>query len=66
MKKKRGPPLQGRDRLPDRLAGRLCARLHYADMDELEAQGASAFLTTSPLTSVKRNWRPWYLNVSLV
>jgi uncharacterized alpha-E superfamily protein len=31
---------------PERLAGRLRARLQYADMDELEAQGASAFLTT--------------------
>ena len=31
---------------PDRLAGRLRARLQYADMDELEAQGASAFLKT--------------------
>jgi uncharacterized alpha-E superfamily protein len=29
---------------PDRLAGRLRARLQYADMDELEAQGASSFL----------------------
>ncbi len=31
---------------PERLAGRLKARLHFADMDELEAQGASAFLKT--------------------
>ena len=31
---------------PDRLAGRLRARLQYADMDELEAQGASPFLKT--------------------
>jgi uncharacterized alpha-E superfamily protein len=31
---------------PDRLAGRLRARLQYADMDELEAQGASEFLKT--------------------
>ena len=31
---------------PDRLAGRLRARLQYADMAELEAQGASAFLKT--------------------
>ena len=29
-----------------RLAGRLDARLKYADMDELESQGASAFLKT--------------------
>lgn len=29
---------------PDRLAGRLRARLLYADMEELESQGASAFL----------------------
>lgn len=32
---------------PERLAGRLRARLQYADMDELEAQGASAFLKTT-------------------
>jgi uncharacterized alpha-E superfamily protein len=32
---------------PDRLAGRLRARLQYADMDELEAQGASEFLKTA-------------------
>lgn len=31
---------------PDRLAGRLRARLQYADIDELETQGASAFLKT--------------------
>jgi uncharacterized alpha-E superfamily protein len=31
---------------PDRLAGRLRARMQYADMDELEAQGPSAFLKT--------------------
>ena len=31
---------------PERLAGRLKARLQFADMDELEAQGASAFLKT--------------------
>jgi uncharacterized alpha-E superfamily protein len=31
---------------PDRLAGRLRARLQYADMAELEAQGATAFLKT--------------------
>ena len=31
---------------PDRLAGRLRARLQYADMDEIEAQGASPFLKT--------------------
>ena len=31
---------------PDRLAGRLRARLQYADIDELEAQGASPFLKT--------------------
>lgn len=31
---------------PDRLAGRLRARLQYADMDELETQGASEFLKT--------------------
>jgi uncharacterized alpha-E superfamily protein len=31
---------------PDRLSGRLRARLQYADMDELEAQGASEFLKT--------------------
>ena len=31
---------------PERLAGRLKARLAFADMDELEAQGASAFLKT--------------------
>jgi uncharacterized alpha-E superfamily protein len=31
---------------PDRLAGRLRARLQYADLDELEAQGPSAFLRT--------------------
>lgn len=31
---------------PERLAGRLRARLQYADMAELEAQGASAFLKT--------------------
>ncbi|MEO8115736.1 MAG: alpha-E domain-containing protein [Phenylobacterium sp.] len=29
---------------PDRLAGRLRARLQYADMNEVNAQGASAFL----------------------
>lgn len=29
---------------PDRLAGRLRARLQYADMDEILAQGASAFI----------------------
>lgn len=32
---------------PDRLAGRLRARVQYADMDEIEAQGASAFLKTA-------------------
>ena len=31
---------------PERLAGRLKARLQYADMSEIEAGGASAFLTT--------------------
>jgi uncharacterized alpha-E superfamily protein len=31
---------------PERLAGRLRARLQYVDMAELEAQGASAFLNT--------------------
>jgi uncharacterized alpha-E superfamily protein len=31
---------------PDRLAGRLRARLQYADMDELETLGASPFLKT--------------------
>jgi uncharacterized alpha-E superfamily protein len=31
---------------PERLAGRLKARLQYADVDELEAYGASALLTT--------------------
>jgi uncharacterized alpha-E superfamily protein len=31
---------------PDRLAGRLQARMQYADIDEIEAQGASAFLKT--------------------
>ncbi|MBW8814262.1 MAG: alpha-E domain-containing protein [Caulobacterales bacterium] len=31
---------------PDRIAGRLRARLQYADMAELEAQGATAFLKT--------------------
>lgn len=31
---------------PDRLAGRLRARLQYADMDEILAQGASAFITS--------------------
>jgi len=31
---------------PERLAGRLKARLQYADIDELEALGASGFLTT--------------------
>lgn len=31
---------------PERLAGRLKARLQYADIKELQAQGASAFLTT--------------------
>ena len=31
---------------PDRRAGRLRARLQYADLDELEAQGPSAFLRT--------------------
>jgi uncharacterized alpha-E superfamily protein len=31
---------------PDRLAGRLRARMQYADMDELEAQGPSAILKT--------------------
>jgi len=29
---------------PDRLAGRLRARMQYADLDEIEVQGASAFL----------------------
>jgi uncharacterized alpha-E superfamily protein len=29
---------------PDRLAGRLRARLQYADLDEIEVQGASVFL----------------------
>ncbi|MFZ5718361.1 MAG: alpha-E domain-containing protein [Pseudomonadota bacterium] len=32
---------------PDRLAGRLRARVQYADMDEIEVQGASAFLKTA-------------------
>lgn len=31
---------------PERLAGRLKARLQYADLDELQAHGASALLTT--------------------
>ncbi|TAJ73944.1 MAG: hypothetical protein EPO51_03675 [Phenylobacterium sp.] len=31
---------------PDRLAGRLRARMQYADMDEIHAQGPSAFLKT--------------------
>jgi uncharacterized alpha-E superfamily protein len=31
---------------PERLAGRLKARLQYADMDELEVAGASALLST--------------------
>ena len=31
---------------PERLAGRLKARLQYADMNELESQGPSAFLST--------------------
>ena len=31
---------------PDRLAGRLRARMQYADMEEVEAQGPSAFLKT--------------------
>lgn len=31
---------------PERIAGRLAARLQYADLDELEAQGPSAFLST--------------------
>ncbi len=31
---------------PDRLAGRMRARLQYADMNELETQGASGFLKT--------------------
>lgn len=31
---------------PERIAGRLRARLQYADMDELEVEGASALLTT--------------------
>lgn len=31
---------------PDRLAGRLRARMQYADMPEIEAQGASPFLKT--------------------
>ncbi|WP_334162830.1 alpha-E domain-containing protein [Phenylobacterium sp.] len=31
---------------PDRLAGRLRARLQYADMDEILAQGASAFISS--------------------
>ena len=31
---------------PDRLAGRLRARLQYADMSDLENEGASAFLKT--------------------
>ena len=31
---------------PDRLAGRLGARLQYADLDELEAQGPTQFLRT--------------------
>ncbi|MDP3658877.1 alpha-E domain-containing protein [Phenylobacterium sp.] len=31
---------------PERLAGRLKARLQYADMDELEASGVSAFLSS--------------------
>ncbi len=31
---------------PERLAGRLNARLEYADLDELKAKGASALLTT--------------------
>ena len=30
---------------PDRLAGRLRARLQYADIEEVQAGGASAFLT---------------------
>jgi len=31
---------------PDRLAGRLRARLKYADMNEVNAQGASAFIAS--------------------
>jgi len=31
---------------PDRLAGRLRARLQFADMEEIEAQGASGFLAS--------------------
>lgn len=31
---------------PERIAGRLKARLQFADMDELESQGAGALLTT--------------------
>ncbi|RAK61324.1 hypothetical protein DJ021_16700 [Phenylobacterium hankyongense] len=31
---------------PDRLAGRLRARLKYADMNEVQAQGASAFIAS--------------------
>jgi len=31
---------------PERLAGRLKARLQYADVDELESVGASALLST--------------------
>jgi len=31
---------------PERIAGRLKARLQFADLDELQAQGASALLTT--------------------
>lgn len=42
---------------PDRLAGRLRARLQYADMDELQAQGASPFLRTvlSECTAIHRS-----------
>ncbi|MET0271359.1 MAG: alpha-E domain-containing protein [Phenylobacterium sp.] len=32
---------------PDRLAGRLRARLQYADMDEVNAQGPSAFIASA-------------------
>jgi len=35
-----------RERLPERLAGRLKARLQFADVDELEAVGAGPLLTT--------------------
>ena len=52
----------GRRRRPDRLAGRLDARLKYADIDEVEAGGASAFLAAVARRvrrrSTRRSTRP--------